>query len=137
MASDHWAACACARIEQDSAEGERKRNQEAVNTKVEGGQQRGTAWQGSKEEQGRGDMRQIPIKSETGDIWRQTIETIPKDSLYRSCNKGGRSLAKFPAESPLGGVFVVKVAAGQVTCEGIKKADSIGLRIPAALLLKQ
>lgn len=73
------------------------------------------AWQGSKEEQGRSDVRQSPIKSETGDIWRQTIETIPKDSLYRSCNKGGRSLTKFPAESPLGGVFVVKVAAGQVT----------------------
>lgn len=70
------------------------------------------AWQGSKEEQGRSDVRQSPIKSETDDTWRQTIETIPKDSLYRSCSKGGRSLAKFPAESPMGGDFVVKVAAG-------------------------
>lgn len=40
MASDHWAACACAQIEQDSAEGEQKKNQGAVNTKVERGQQR-------------------------------------------------------------------------------------------------
>lgn len=54
----------------------------------------GYAWQGSKEEQGRSDVRQSPIKNEIGDIWRQTIETTPKDSLYRSCSKGGRSLAK-------------------------------------------
>lgn len=66
------------------------------------------AWQGSKSS----DVRQSPIKSETEDIWRQTIETIPKDSLYRSCSKDGRSLAKFPAKSPMGGDFVVKVAAG-------------------------
>lgn len=40
MASDHWAVCACVRMGQDSVEGERKRNQEAVNRKVERGQQR-------------------------------------------------------------------------------------------------
>ncbi|KAJ5799171.1 uncharacterized protein N7518_001239 [Penicillium psychrosexuale] len=63
---------------------------------------------------GRSDVKR---RTETGGNWHQAIETIPKNSLYGSCSKGE---GEFPVESLLSGVFVVKVAAGEVSLVGLR-----------------